>query len=407
VTIVFLSVSPEMGGSEVCLLQLVRGIRRAEPTWRLVVGVPREGTLGQRAREAGADVHVLPLPPSLARIGESGMRTGAAIARSGARLVAAATTMSSYRRSLAQLLAEVDADLVHTNGFKLHVLGARAAHPGTPLVWHVHEYVSPRPITRVLLKRHASRASALVANSRSVADDLRAVVGPNAPVTTIHNAVDLDEFSADGPVADLDELSGLAPAAPNTIRIGLPATFGRWKGHDPFLRAMRQVSAAVPVRGYIVGGPLYDTAGSQYTLAELKRRTADLGLADRIGFTGFIRRPAAALRALDIVVHASTQPEPFGLVIAEAMACRRAVIVSAAGGAAELVRDGVDALTHQPGDVDALAAAIQRCVESADLRARLADEAHRVAHSRFDPAAFTASFCNLYRRLEPAAASVK
>jgi glycosyltransferase involved in cell wall biosynthesis len=170
---------------------------------------------------------------------------------------------------------------------------------------------------------------------------------------------------------------------------------------------MRQVSAAVPVRGYIIGGPLYDTSGSQHTLAELERRAADLGLADRIGFTGFIERPAAALRALDIVVHASTQPEPFGLVIAEAMACRRAVIVSAAGGAAELVRDGVDALTHSPGDVDALAAAIQRCVDSAELRTRLADEAHRVAQSRFDPAAFTASFRDLYRRLEPAAASVK
>jgi glycosyltransferase involved in cell wall biosynthesis len=407
VTIAFLSVSPEMGGSEVCLLQLVRGIRRAERTWPLVVVVPREGTLAQRARQAGADVHVLPLPASLARLGESGMRTGAAIARSGARLVAAATTMSSYRRSLAQLLADVEADLVHTNGLKLHVLGARAAHPGTPLVWHVHEYVSPRPITRVLLKRHASRASAIVANSRSVADDLRAVVGTNAPVTAIYNAVDLDEFSPHGPVADLDELSGLAPAPPNTIRIGLLATFGRWKGHDPFLRAMRQVSAAVPVRGYIIGGPLYDTSGSQHTLAELERRAADLGLADRIGFTGFIERPAAALRALDIVVHASTQPEPFGLVIAEAMACRRAVIVSAAGGAAELVRDGVDALTHSPGDVDALAAAIQRCVDSAELRTRLADEAHRVAQSRFDPAAFTASFRDLYRRLEPAAASVK
>jgi glycosyltransferase involved in cell wall biosynthesis len=407
VTIAFLSVSPEMGGSEVCLLQLVRGIRRVERSWRLVVIVPRDGTLAQRARQAGADVRILPLPPSLARLGESRMRTGAAIARSGARLVAAATTMSSYRRSLAQLLHHIEADLVHTNGLKLHVLGARAVRAGVPLVWHVHEYVSARPITRVLLKRHAPRASAIVANSRSVADDLRAVVGRDAPITTIYNAVDLDEFSPDGPVADLDELAGLAPPPAGVIRIGLPAAFGRWKGHDPFLRAIRQVSAAVPVRGYVIGGPLYDTAGSQYTLAELEHLAADLGVAGRVGFTGFLDRPAAALRALDIVVHASTQPEPFGLVIAEAMACGRAVIVSAAGGAAELVRDGIDALTHPPGDVDALARAMQRCVDSAELRSRLSHEAHRAARNQFDPARFTASFRNLYRRLEPAAVSVK
>ena len=401
-TLAFLSVSAEMGGSEVCLLQLVRGIRRAEQTWRVVVVVPRDGALASRARDVGADVRILPFPAPLSRIGESGMRSGAALARTGVSLVAAATTVNSYRRSLAELLADVDADLVHTNGLKLHVLGARAVRAGMPLVWHVHEYVSSRPITRVLLKRHASRASAIVANSHSVAEDLRGVVGQNAPVSTIYNGVDVDEFSPDGPVADLDGLSGLAPAAPGTIRIGLPATFGRWKGHESFLRALRNVDTAVPIRGYIIGGPLYDTAGSQYTRAELQDMAADLGVAGRVGFTGFIDRPAAAFRALDLVIHASTQPEPFGLVIAEAMACRRAVIVSAAGGAAELVRDGVDGLAHQPGDVQALTAAIRRCAESADLRQRLAHEAHRSALSRFEAAAFTASFIDLYRRFEPA-----
>ncbi len=405
-TIAFLSVSAEMGGSEVCLLQLVRGIRRTEPSWQLRVVVPREGALAARARDLGADVRILPLPASLARLGESGVRTGAALARTGVSFVAAATSMGSYRRSLAQLLTDVGADLVHTNGFKLHVLGARAASAGTPVVWHVHEYVSPRPITRVLLKRHAARASVVVANSRSVEHDLRSVLGTDTTVRTIYNAVDLDEFSPQGHVVDLDELAGLAPAPPGTIRIGLLATFGRWKGHAPFLRAIRQLNTRVPVRAYIIGAPLYDTAGSQYTLAELRQLAADLGLAGRVGFTGFIDRPAAALRALDVAVHASIQPEPFGLVIAEAMACGRAVVVSMAGGAAELVRDGIDALTHRPGDVDALAAAIQQCAEGAELRRRLGHAARRSAMSRFDAAAFTADFVDLYRRVGPMAASL-
>ena len=55
------------------------------------------------------------------------------------------------------------------------------------------------------------------------------------------------------------------------------------------------------------------------------------------------------MRALDVVVHASTQPEPFGLVIAEAMACGRAVVVSSGGGAAEIVTPGEDALVHEVG----------------------------------------------------------
>ena len=66
------------------------------------------------------------------------------------------------------------------------------------------------------------------------------------------------------------------------------------------------------------------------------------------------------MRALDVVVHASTQPEPFGLVIAEAMACGRAVITSAAGGAAEIIDAGVDAITHPPGDAASLSACMVR-----------------------------------------------
>jgi glycosyltransferase involved in cell wall biosynthesis len=154
------------------------------------------------------------------------------------------------------------------------------------------------------------------------------------------------------------------------------------------------------VRAYVIGGPVYDTAGSQLTVAELRARAAALSLADRVGFTGFIDRPARALRALDVVVHASTEPEPFGLVIAEGMACGRAVIVSRGGGAVELVDEGVDALATEPGDAAALAAAIDRCAADAALRTRLGAAGRRTALRRFDAKTFVAQFVELYSRLD-------
>ena len=397
--ITFLSVSSEMGGSESSLLELVRGIRRREPSWGLTVVVPREGPLARRVRETGSDTRVLPLPQALARLGESAMRGRGAVARRGATFLAAAGSLGGYTRRLSALLSEIRTDVLHSNGFKLHVLGTRAVSAGTPVVWHLHEYLSTRPMSRALLKRHVDRAAAIVANSHSVAADLTSVFGPHAPVTTIYNAVDLREFAPDGAVADIDRLAGLPQAAPGTIRVGLVATFGRWKGHEPFLRAIQRLGCSVAVRGYIVGGPLYDTAGSQYTLEELQRIAMDLGVAGRVGFTGFVERPASVLRALDVVVHASTEPEPFGLVIAEGMAAGRAVILSAAGGAAELVRNDVDALTHRPGDAEGLARAIERCAADANLRRRLGLEARRVAVARFDPDAFAGAFTDLYRRV--------
>lgn len=392
--IAFLSVSGEMGGSEVSLLTLVRGLGLHRPQWTRHVVVPREGPLARDARASGAVVHVLPLPPALARLGEVG--ASGTMPRRAVRMLAAAGTLPSYRRRLAALLAGISPDVVHTNGFKLHVLGARAAPPGAALVWHIHEYVSSRPVSRTLLRRAVPRCAAIAANSRSVADDLASVTRGSVPVRVIYNAVDLDECSPAGPAVDLDALAGLAPAAPDIVRVGLVATFGRWKGHETFLRAMAMLPRDARIRGYVVGGPLYDTAGSQHSRAELTAMARALDVDDRVAFTGFVDRPARALRALDVVVHASTQPEPFGLVIAEAMACGRAVVMSANAAAAEIARDGVDVLTHRPGDPADLARAMLACASDAGLRARLGASARRTAEAHFDVGAFVEAFEALY-----------
>lgn len=404
--IAFLSVSAEMGGSEVSLLELVRGLRRLAPRVDSVVVVPREGPLAARVVEAGGSLRVLPMPAALASFGEWSMRGPSAIARRSGALLNAVGALGPYRRALNALLEEINPDVIHTNGFKLHVIASRAARPGLPIVWHVHEYLSHRPLSRRLLRHHASRPSAVVANSRSVADDARAVLGAGAPISTVHNAVDLQEFAPDGEVADLDALSGLPRAAPGTIRIGLIATFARWKGHELFLRAIQQLGSHAALRAYVVGGPVYDTAGSQYTVEELRALAVTLGIGERVGFTGFIERPATVMRALDIIVHASTEPEPFGLVIAEGLACGRAVVVSAAGGAAELVEDDVDAMTFRPGDAGALAVVLARCARDAALRARLGAAGRQSAIERFHPDAFAREFLKLYERAASRAATV-
>ena len=395
--IAFLSVSAEMGGSEAVLLELVRGIGRLARGIDPLVVVPREGMLAVGMREAGAEVRVLPMPAALAEFGEWSLRQDAGFARRSAALVSAAAAASTYQRSLSALLLQIAPDVMHTNGFKMHVLGTRAAPPGVPIVWHLHEYVAARPLSRRLLRHHAPRASAIVANSRSVAGDVSRAVGGAAPVLSIYNAVDVETYSPAGERADLDRLAQMPPAADGTIKVGLIATFARWKGHETFLRAVRRL-ASPRVRAYVIGGPLYDTAGSQYSIDELRAMAASLGVQDRVGFTGFIPQPAAAMRALDVIVHASTEPEPFGLVIAQGLACGKPVIVSAAGGAAELVEPDVDALTHPPGDDIALSQAIGRCAAEAALRTRLGGAARQTALRRFNADDFTRAFVAVYER---------
>ena len=227
-----------------------------------------------------------------------------------------------YQRRLRAAVREFAPQVLHSNGFKMHLLGAHAAPSGVPLVWHIRDYVGRRPIMARLLRWHAGRCALAVANSRSAADNVREVCGLDGRVETIYNAIDVEYFTPDGPQSDLDALAGLPPCAPGTVRVGLPGTLARWKGHEVFLRALSLLPTDIAVRGYVIGGALYETEGSQLSLAELRQIAADLGLGDKVGFTGFVRDTAAVLRALDIVVHASVAPEPFGRVIVEGPARR-------------------------------------------------------------------------------------
>lgn len=367
-----------MGGAETSLRELLASVRAAEPDWELWLVLGEEGPLSGIARELGVRVIVAPFPPALARLGDA-RRHPLLVFWS---LLTAAIATARYAWRLTAIHRTVQPDVIHTNGFKMHLLGIWTRPRRAAVVWHIHDYVSPRPLMGRLLSRWAHKCTAAIANSKSVAADLRTLM-PDLKVVTIYNAVDLARFAPVGATVDLDALAGLAPAAPGTVRVGLVATFARWKGHLVFLRALSSLSADSPVRGYVIGGPIYQTADSQFTMLELQQEQKRCGLAGRVGFTGFLNDTAEAMRSLDVVVHASTEPEPFGMVIIEAMACAKPVIVSQAGGAAELFQDEQTALGFAAGDVTSLARQMARLAADGSLRVRLGQAARAAAEQSF------------------------
>jgi glycosyltransferase involved in cell wall biosynthesis len=395
----YLSVSGELGGAERSLLDILASIRQAEPSWDLRLIAAADGALVAEATALGVRTTVLPIPLALARIGEA----GTSATRGGSlglavRLAAASLPTLGYVWRLRREIRACGPDVLHTNSLKMHILGAWAAPRPTAVVWHLHDYIGGRRMTTRLLRWNAGRCAAIVANSASVAEDARIALHNRVPIVPVLNAVDLQRFSAAGRRLDLDALAGLPPAAPDTVRVGLIATFGRWKGHTTFLDAIARLPRDLRVRAYIVGGALYHTQGSQHTLEDLRRYAQGIGVGDRVGFTGFVAKPEEAIRALDIVVHASTAPEPFGLIIAEAMACGRPVIASDAGGAREIFTSGLEALSHAPGSADSLAERIAELARDGDRRATMGRAGRQTAERRFDRARLAADLFPVYQR---------
>jgi glycosyltransferase involved in cell wall biosynthesis len=404
--IVYLNPGAHLGGAERVLLDIIAEVRGARPAWELNLIAGEEGPLLERARAVGAGAEVVRFPGHLARFGDAGAGgpAGNEIGRLefAGRMIAAGIVSPGYVRTLRAAIAAKSPDLVHTNGFKMHLLGARAVPRGTPLVWHLHDYLRMRPLASRLLKLNTARVALAIANSRSVAEDARAALGGKLRVILIYNGVDLRGFDPDGPRLDLDALASAPRPESPVLRVGLIATMARWKGHEVFLRALSMLPRDLPVRGYVIGGNIYSTRASEADTGELRKLAAAMGLNGRVGFTGFVDEPASAIRALDVVVHSSTHPEPFGCVIAEAMACARPVIISAAGGAAEIVRSGEDALTFEPGDAGALAACIQRLAGDASLRGRLGRAARAAAVDRFDRARMAREMISAYEEVRGA-----
>jgi glycosyltransferase involved in cell wall biosynthesis len=384
-----LSVSDQLGGSEVALVRMVAGLERLHPDWQFQVVLPGDGPLRTTLCQTRATCSVVPMPAALSQLGEwaavqDGWRAGTQVAL-GIKLCETAAVLPCYESRLRRVISEFNPHVIHTNGLKAHVLGARLGARQAGLVWHLHEYISRRTLTRWLLQRYAPRCSAIVANSTSVARDVAGSIGPKPDLHVVANPVDLEVFAPTGTRLDLDRLAGLSEAPPAVTRVGLIATYARWKGHEVFLDAMKQLASPSAIRGYIIGGPIYDTANSQFSRRELQTMIESRALGGCVGLTGFVE-PAPAMRALDIIVHASTEPEPFGLVIAEAMACGRAVVTTGEGGAAELIAHGHDAVVAAAGEAVVLADAIHKLATTPALRAAIGERARETACARFAPA---------------------
>lgn len=402
--ILYLNPTSSLGGAERVLLSVIAAVREADPRAELHLFLPSDGPLVAAAEQTGVRVSLVPMPNAVAALGDSQLDNAhplRALPSLLLRGLSAAPAAWRYVGLLRHRIRELAPDVIHSNGIKTHLLGRLVRGRGVPVLWHAHDFYGRRPVVGRLLRLARKGVAGAVAVSEAVARDVRRVA-PGLPVRVIYNTVDADRFS---PAARnggwLDAAAGLPPADAGTVRIGLIATYARWKGHYVFLQAAERLMASDPprVRFYVVGGPIYQTRGSQFSAGELRSLARRRRLEEHVGFVGFQDDPVEAFRALDVVIHASTLPEPFGLTIIEAMACARAVVAASAGGAAELFRDGYDALGATPGDAEALAAAMRRLVEDAPFRLSLGENARRTVLERFQRDEVGGRFMAIYEHM--------
>jgi glycosyltransferase involved in cell wall biosynthesis len=201
---------------------------------------------------------------------------------------------------------------------------------------------------------------------------------PSVPGRVIHCAV------ADPPTMDEGcrrARRASLGAADGDVVVLMAARLERWKGHEVLHEAAARLPPGTPVRIWIAGAS--QAPGSSYEAG--LRAAAGSGLEDRVSLLGERTDVATLMRLADIYCQPNLKGEPFGIAIAEAMRAGLPCVISAAGGAAELLDDSCGVFTAA-GDADGIAEALQRLAADPALRAELGAAAVARASRLTDPA---------------------
>jgi glycosyltransferase involved in cell wall biosynthesis len=361
--VVYLDHVARLSGGEIALARALPALLdRVEP--HVILG--EDGPLVDRLRQDKINVEVIPMPTAAREVRKDDVRPRSL----GWRSVAASV---SYVWRLRQRLRVIRPDLVHTNSLKSALYGGVAGRlAGIPVIWHIRDRISPDylPPAAVRLVRMAARIlpSAVITNSHTTLETLPGL----HKGFVVANAVVYDPIG-ETPVENRTE--------GRVYRVAVLGRLASWKGQNVFLDAFARAFPDGDCEAWIIGSAMF---GEDDFVASLHAQAQRLGVSQRVVFRGFQEDVWSELAQIDVLVHCSLTPEPFGQVVVEGMAAGVPVIASAAGGPTEIISNHVDGILTPPGDVAALAAAMRRLRDDASLCRTLVTEGRKTAF-RYSP----------------------
>jgi glycosyltransferase involved in cell wall biosynthesis len=250
--------------------------------------------------------------------------------------------------------------LVHLN----NILGSQLAGIlaskllRVPCVAHLRDFEDVHQVTRL----YARFIDHHIAISSAIRQNLIELDVPDEKISIVHDAVDARIFA---PLGRLDACAefDLPPGRPS---FGIFGRLVPWKGIGEFVRAARMVCDRMPEAVAFIVGHVSD--GDQQYLQEVKDLVGRLGMEENVIFTGYRQDVPELMSCMDVVVHASIRPEPFGMVVIEGMLMGKPVVATRAGGPLDIVVDGETGFLVEPADPQAMAERLLLLLSRPELR---------------------------------------
>jgi glycosyltransferase involved in cell wall biosynthesis len=261
----------------------------------------------------------------------------------------------------------------HNNGFDVGAL-LLSYMLRVPLIAYQRGDEWNSPLVRWL----APRVTRYIANSEATKRNLVSIGVPTRQIHVIYPPLDLAVFNLTRRSTLTRTAFGVPESSPCFGIVGLLVA---WKGQDVFLQAAKRVLEQVPdAYAFVIGGA---PRGGRAYEEMLRALAAELGIAERVIFTGFRSDVPDMLKLLHVVAHASVKTEPFGRVIAEAMAMGRPVVAAKAGGPTEIIDDGRTGFLVPTRDDEALANRIAALLRDPEMATRIGEAGRRAVIEKF------------------------
>jgi glycosyltransferase involved in cell wall biosynthesis len=305
-----------------------------------------------------------------------------------------------------KLLRQLQPDIVHTHSAKAGILGRFAGsklktqnpklkivHTLHGLAFHPYQSETFNKFYIAIEKSAAKRTDFFI----SVADAMTAqatAVGIGSPeqYVTAYSAIDEDDFLepiSQGRRNDFRWKHGISKDAVVLVTV---ARLFMLKGHEYIIESAKELSKrfANCVWLFVGDGNLFD---------HYKQQARDLGLAERIKFTGLLppSKIPLAIQSSDMLVHCSLR-EGLARTLPQAMLCGRPAISFDVDGAREVVNENTGRLI-EPKNVEQLIEACAELIENADLRRKLGEQGRESVKKKFAPDTMVDTIEEVYRNL--------
>ena len=313
------------------------------------------------------------------------------VAMAGYTLIDSAVTVAGAVR-IAWLLKTRRIDILHlANGFVPVDALMAGRITGVPVIVHLRSFYRGKAPSR-WLKAITAAPTLVIGDSESVTQSFVDRRTHDVPSMTIHEVVDAKAFDRCNETAE--SIRAALNLGPDDVAVGLFGRIVPWKGQREFVLAMLSAMERNANLVAVLVGDASDGTRTYFDSIRELIRASDY--SDRFRLTGYIENVEPYYAAMDIVVHASIEPEPCGMVVMEGMTAGKPVIASDEHGPREQLRPGIDGLLVPPGDTAAMSAAVLELAGDPFLRAEMGRAGYDRARELFDAPIAAARLRSVY-----------